>query len=140
MDRHTALPQQGRSAMCCCHSPIHSWLLSKHYIPSASVLPSSLSSMYGIATLQLTDYHKRKEDLFFSSLAISFRCSAVKFKIHAWFLSSLFCNFFSMKCLLSSFPFAFSAYPSFLSPQNICLAGVVTLGGNGFSGYQDRGK
>lgn len=49
--------------------------------------------MYGTATLQLTDYQKRKDLFFFSSLAISSRCSAVKFEIHAWILSS-FLNLF----------------------------------------------
>lgn len=86
--------------------------------------------MYGTATLQLADYQKRKEDLifffffFFPSPAISSRCSAVKFEIHAWILSSFFFPnlfFFCMKPPLNLFslgapppsfpPLEFSGYP-----------------------------
>lgn len=122
--------------------------------------------MYGTATLQLADYQKRKEDLifffffFFPSPAISSRCSAVKFEIHAWILSSFFFPnlfFFCMKPPLNLFslgapppsfpPLEFSGYPpSFptlpllIPPKNLCSAGVVRLGGNGFRGYRDRRK
>lgn len=115
--------------------------------------PSSLTQLHvwnGNITAHRLSEKKRRP--LFSSLAISSRCSAVKFEIHAWILSSFFKPFFFLyeassqpvlppitPTLLSPRVFWFSSL-LLLIPQNLCLAGVVRLGGNGFSGYQDRRK
>lgn len=57
------------------------------------------------------------------------------FLLLLFFEAFLYC----MRSFLESFPLEFSGYPSSLS-QNLCLAAVVRLGGNGFSGYRDWGK
>lgn len=65
----------------------------------------------------------------------------MKFEIHAWLLASFFEAFF---VLYELFPGVLSLGVFWLSflfiPRNLCLAAVVRLGGNGFSGYQDWGK
>lgn len=114
--------------------------------------PSSLTQLHvwnGNITAHRLSEKKRRP--LFLSLAISSRCSAVKFEIHAWILSSFLKSFFfyetsSQPVLSPSTPtlpyprvFWFPAL-LLLIPQNLYLAGVVRLGGNGFSGYQDRRK
>lgn len=87
------------------------------------------------------DYQPKKT--VFPILAISFRCSAVKFEIHAWLLASSFFfeaffvlyELFSGVLSLGVFWLSF-----FFIPRNLCLAAVARLGGNGFSGYRDWGK
>ncbi len=83
--------------------------------------PSSLTQLHvwnGNITAHRLSEKKRRP--LFSSLAISSRCSAVKFEIHAWILSSFLKPFFCMRPLLNlfslqtpppSFPLEFSGSP-----------------------------
>lgn len=134
--------------MCCCHSPIHSLgslaNIKSHQPPILACCPSSLTQLHvwngNITAHRLSE--KKRGPPPPQSLAMSARCSAVKFEIHAWTLSSFlkpFFFFFSMRplCNLFSLRVVWLSFP--LIPHNLCLAGVVRLGGNGFSGYHDGG-
>lgn len=146
-----------RGAQPCAAVTLHYTLgslanIKSHQPPILACHPSSLTQLHvwngNITAHRLSE--KKRPLFFFSSLAISSRCSAVKFEIHAWILSS-FLNLFlheassrpvlpqSTHTILSPGVFWLPS-PFILPPQNLCLAGVVRLGGNGFSRYLDRGK
>lgn len=127
--------------------------IKSHQPPILACRPSSLTQLHvwnGNITAHRLSEKKRRPLFFFFFQTWQFLPGAQLWNLksmHGFFLLLLF--FFCMRPLLNlfsliapppSFPLRVFWLSSLLIPQNLCLTGVVRLGGNGFSGYQDGGK